>query len=240
MKKAKILLLLAAFLITQSAFAQNWWKNAIKGEGDVVTKTLNLDEFEGVTLAFSGDVILTQGNTQSVEVRAQQNIIDNIVTKVEGKHWRIRFDRPVRNHKGVKVYITMATLKGAKVSGSGNITTQGSFNGLGDVATAVSGSGDLDLNLEARNISTRISGSGKINLGGKADAVDIAISGSGDVRAYDLSVGDCKVQISGSGDAQVNVSSDLEVRISGSGDVSYKGSPRMRSKISGSGDVNSY
>ena len=78
MKKTRLSLLLAVMLLSTASFAQNWWKNAIRGEGDVVKQDLNLDEFDGITLAFSGDVYLTQGETQSVTVEAQQNIIDNI------------------------------------------------------------------------------------------------------------------------------------------------------------------
>ena len=241
MKKTKFLLVVSALLISQMLVAQNWWKGSIKGEGDRVTQTLDLDYFEGISLSFSGDVVLKQGDSQSVTVEAQQNIIDNIVTDVDGRHWKIKFDRPVRNHKGVTVYITMKTLKTAKVSGSGNISTDGSFIGLGDLSTGVSGSGDLNLDVEASgSISSRISGSGNITMSGKADSYSVGISGSGDVKAYDLVASSCTVQISGSGDARVNAQSELEVKISGSGDVTYKGTPRMRSKVSGSGDVNSY
>ena len=228
-------------LISSVAFSQNWWKNAIRGEGDVVSQDLDLNEIDGITLAFSGDVYITQGKIQSVRVEAQQNIIDNILTDVDGKHWRIKYDRPVRNAKSVKVYITMKTLTAAKVSGSGNIVGDGAFTGLGNVNIGVSGSGNVNLEVDASGqVESRISGSGNIKLDGSASAIDVRISGSGDIRAHGFEVGKGNVHISGSGDADVNVTGELEIKISGSGDVSFKGSPKLRSKVSGSGDVNSY
>ena len=241
MKKTRFSLLLVAMLISSVAFSQNWWKSAIRGQGDVVSEDLNLKEFDGITLAFSGDVYIKQGSTQSVRVEAQQNIIDNISTEVEGKHWRIKYDRSVRNAKRVKVYITMKDLTVAKVSGSGNIVGDGSFTGLGDVRVGVSGSGNVELEMEASGlVDSRISGSGNIKLHGNAGSIDVGISGSGNVRAHDLAVAKGYVKISGSGDADVNATDELEVRISGSGDVNFKGSPKLRSKVSGSGDVNSF
>lgn len=241
MKRTKSLILFCLMLLSTATFSQNWWKSAIRGEGAVVSQDLDLDVFEGFTLAFSGDVILSQGPEQAVRVEAQQNIIDNIVTEVNGRHWKIKFDRPVRSTKGVTVYITLPRLEEVYVSGSGDIESRNSFTNVGDLAVGVSGSGSIDLDLEAKGrIQSRISGSGAIRLAGGADALDVTISGSGDVEAYDLEAAQGQVQISGSGDAEVHVTGELEVRISGSGDVTYKGTPRMRSKVSGSGDVNSY
>lgn len=224
-------------VLTASLSAQNWWKSGIKGEGPVVEQNLQLDEIEGITLAFSGNVYIKQGNTQSVKVVGQQNIIDNIKREVSNGHWKIGFDRPVRNHDKLNVYITIPTLNRAVVSGSGNISTEGKFKTSGDAYVGVSGSGNIDLNLSASSIESKISGSGNIALGGSTNDMSIHISGSGSVKAYELEAANCSVSISGSGGAKVNVNDDLSVRISGSGDVYYKGRPRVKSKVSGSGDV---
>lgn len=226
--------------LATSVTAQNWdWGGGIKGEGPTVKETLKVDDFESFTLAFSGNVYVKQGNTQSVVVEGQKNIIDNIETEVNGKHWRIKFDKSVRKHDGVKIYITVRTLTEASISGSGDIFSEGKFTGLGDFKTRVSGSGDIHMDVEAKTVSSSISGSGGIKLRGSANTLDIQISGSGDVYAEDLEVTDCTVRVSGSGDCKVHATGSLDVRVSGSGDVKYKGNPRVKAKMSGSGDVES-
>ena len=235
-KITSITLVLSCLLVS-TLTAQNWWKNGISGEGPVVEKTLKLDAFEGITLAFSGDVYIQQGSTQSVKVEGQQNIIDNILTEVSDKHWKIKFDRPVKKHEKVKVYITIPTLTEASLSGSGNIYGKGKFSNLKDVNISLSGSGNIDMEVDANTIESRLSGSGNIVLAGAAEGFSIRISGSGNVKAYDLDAENCKISISGSGNSYVTVDGSLDVKISGSGDVKYKGSPRVNSKISGSGDV---
>ena len=210
----------------------------VKGEGDVVKQELDIATFDGVKLGFSGDIYLTQGSTQKVVVEAQQNIIDNIKREVKNGTWYVGFDRNVRSHKGVKVYITMATLTEIGVSGSGNIVTESSFTGLDHVDAYVSGSGDIKADLQANAIEGGISGSGKIHLKGSAGSLDMKISGSGDIMAADLKVGDCELSISGSGDAQVWPTGSLEASISGSGDIRYKDdAANVKARVSGSGDV---
>ena len=50
----------------------------ISGEGEVVTRTLDIDEFTGFTNAIAADVYVSQGDIQEVKIEAQENIIDNL------------------------------------------------------------------------------------------------------------------------------------------------------------------
>ena len=231
-------LFILTLLFNTTLSAQNW-KNKITGEGPVVERTLKVANFTGVTLAFSGDIFIKQGSTQSVKVSGQQNIIDNIKTEVKNGVWYVGFKNPVRRSSGLKVYITMPKLTSAGLSGSGNLTTQGNFNGIGDLPVKLSGSGNISLNISAASVESTISGSGNIKLSGTANSHSIRVSGSGNVQSYDLKTSDCKVAISGSGNCNVHASNALDVRISGSGDVRYHGSPKVNSKVSGSGNVSS-
>jgi hypothetical protein len=241
MKHLKIVAIFTFTLaMATSVAAQNWNWGGIRGEGPVVKETLDVDDFNAVTLAFSGNVYLQQGNTQSVVVEAQKNIIENIETEVRNGHWKIKFDKSVRKHDRVKIFITVPTLTEANISGSGDIDSEGKFTGLGDFKSRISGSGDINMDIEAKDVTSTISGSGGIKLSGSADAIDIQISGSGDVYAEDLQVVDCRVKISGSGDSRVHATGSLEVRVSGSGDVRYKGGPKVTAKVSGSGDVEAW
>lgn len=236
--RRKIFVFLAASIsFLAFASAQDWGWNGIKGEGPKVTKTLDLASFDGFTMAISGNVYLKQGSKQSVTIEAQQNIIDNIVKEVSDKQWKIKFDKNVRNHDGVKIYITIPTLTKAYVSGSGDIIGETKFTGLGNLVTGISGSGDIRLEIEAKDIDGKISGSGSVKLSGTANALNIGISGSGDFYADGLKAQNGIIKISGSGDCTVDASDELSVQVSGSGDVKYKGRPRLSAKVSGSGDV---
>jgi hypothetical protein len=227
-----------SLLLTTSACTQNWSNGpGISGEGPVVTKTLDIASFDGLKLAISADVMVRQGSPQSVKIEGQQNIIDNIKKEVKDGSWRIGFDKNVRKHEQVKIWVTVPNLDELAVSGSGSIIGEGRFTNLKNLSLAVSGSGDIKFDADSDQMDVAISGSGNMELAGKTSASNISISGSGNVGAFHLETNTCEVRISGSGDSSVNVRESLQVAIAGSGDVYYKGKPNVRSKVSGSGEV---
>ena len=236
MRKLTLLVAILSFLTAQSVIAQGWG-SGIDGEGDVIKQEISLPALKGFDLGFGGDVIVTPGATQKIVIEGQKNIIDNIKRDVSNGTWRISYMKSVDNAKSVTVYITIPTIEYVGLSGSGSVKSTGKFSGLKDIDIAVSGSGDITLDIDAKDTGIRISGSGEIDLSGTTQSLEVAISGSGDVMTKDLVASSCKIQISGSGDAAVYVNGELETHISGSGDVRYRGNASVTAKISGSGEV---
>ena len=240
MRIQKLLLTLLIVTTTLSiADAQNWWKNRIKGEGDVEKQTLDVEAFDGFTLAVSANLYVRQGDKHEIVVKAQPNIIDNIMLKMDGDHLKITYDRPVWRSKGITIYMTTPSLDKIGVSGSGNVSGDGKFTNLGELKVMVSGSGNVTFDCEAQSVYAKISGSGNVNLGGSGSSLTGQISGSGNLKAGDMEVADASVKVSGSGNVYVHATESLEASVSGSGDIKYKGRPRLKAKSSGSGNISS-
>lgn len=234
-----LLILLISVSLQPLEAQKRWWAGGISGEGPIVEQELDLASFERISLGVSANVYLKKGDNQSITVKGQQNIIDNLRPDIEDKTWRIRFDRPVRRSQRLEIYITLPHLSGVRVSGSGNVQSEDAWEAT-QFYTGISGSGNLQLSVQAEELTSKVSGSGNMLLGGSAKEFYVQISGSGNIKASEVAAEKCQVKISGSGDAKVDVSEQLEVRISGSGDVSYSGRPRISTKISGSGDISSH
>jgi len=228
---------LLALLMLTNCQGQKWWNSGIAGTGPRVEKELQLADFTGIKLTMSADVYLTQGNTQSVRVSAQQNMIDLLETQVENGTWKIKTSEQIGNHSPIKIYITVPQMNYVSLSGSGDIFTENTFSGNDKVTVAVSGSGNLRFKTTARQTDVTLSGSGDIDLQGSTEDVAVSISGSGDIDAYNFSAANCQVNISGSGGARVSATKYLNVKVSGSGDVYYRGNPSVTSRISGSGNL---
>jgi len=233
----KIIYLLVFVFAICNLTAQSWYSKGIKGEGPVVSKTIDLEPIHSIGLGISGNVYVTQGNTQSIKIEGQQNIIDNIETKVKNGSWSIRFDRDVKNYDRVKIYVTMPNVNNLSIGGSGDIISEGMFRNQGDVSLSIGGSGDIEFEVEGEDVKASIGGSGEITLEGSGDALSISIAGSGDVIAHEFPVEHCKVSTAGSGSCKVNASETLNVSTVGSGDVYYKGKPSVKTSSVGSGSV---
>jgi hypothetical protein len=234
MKKLILLSLLVGLTLSVSA---QTWGNGIKGTGPITSKKVSLETIEGIQLSISADVFLTQSTSQLIEIKGQQNIIDNIEMTVKKGICHIDFKKNVRNYDDLEIYISLANLRKVGVNGSGDVMGRTSFSSKDNIDIFVSGSGNIKLDVEAASIDCSISGSGDIELSGQCADQNISITGSGDYTAYDLLSTNCNVSITGSGDAKVQVNTELNASVVGSGDVLYTGNADVRSKIVGSGDV---
>jgi hypothetical protein len=209
MAKPKIIigtkLILIIGLITIFLISMNSCVGAISEERDV-------SGFDKVTLSGSGDLIIEQGDTESLTIEAQANTMQYIETKVSGGTLSIgipdKAGRPLLLGS-VKYYLTVKDLSGITALGSGNI---------------------ISSDLVTDTIGIIIGGSGAITLSGEANTQEIEINGSGKYSAKNFKTSECIVKINGSGSANVNVSDNLDITINGSGDVKYTGDPSVQKK----------
>lgn len=211
--------------------------NCERGEGEIITRTLDVPDFTGIDLDCSFDVTIAQGDEQIVKVEGHENIIDLLELDVQNNIWDIEFDRCIRGDDDeLKIHITVPKLTFIKISGSGKVFGENDIQ-ADEIELKISGSGNMDLALFANDISGKISGSGQITLEGETQTFNYETSGSGDWRTFEMLSREGNVRITGSGDTEVNVSEKLDVRISGSGDVFYKGNPLIDIDITGSGSL---
>jgi len=124
-----ILVLLFSILSSATVYSQT-----IKGAGGIVSQNVDMGTITSIGLGISADVYIKQGSRQSIEIKGQQNIIDQIKKTSKGGSWNIVFKRGVRikNYEDLKIYITMASLEALSIGGSGSIIGQGKFSKLDD------------------------------------------------------------------------------------------------------------
>lgn len=206
--------------------------------GQMVKESRDLPSFEGVSLAFSGNVYITQGSPQSVEIEADKNTLEIIETGIENNVLVLKYKNGQWRDLGkITVHITMSGISTLTIAGSGDIICMSPVK-VQDLELSVSGSGSLKMDhLTFHEIDADVSGSGSISLSGNGDPgeLDARITGSGSLNAGELSVSEAVVNITGSGSATVFVVKELETNITGSGSVYYKGNPIINANAVGSG-----
>lgn len=245
------LFLLTTLLLFTGCY--NSW-HPVEGNYNVVTETRQFPDFSVVVNEGEFDVYIIQDGSSEVMIEAESNLIPLIRTRIQGSTLVIDTKDNLRNNYPMKLYVHTNDIEEVKLSGSGlihaeNIVTgdfETSISGSGDiffsgkadaVQCSISGSGSIDLGLDCDELKADISGSGEMAIYGTANHGDFHISGSGSVNAYELTLKECYVTISGSGNVKVTVEDYLNVNISGSGDVYYMGTPVIETKITGSGSV---
>ncbi len=228
----------AAIMTMALASCHDEFFPGVTGQGEVVSETVSLNDFDGFVSAISADIYLTQGDKQEVVVEAQQNIVDEIdFDHIEGGIWTIHYRHNVGYAKPVKVYITLPTLTEAGITGSGEIRGMTAFNGLDKLKLFIAGSGSIDLDTESAEMDASITGSGDMKLAGTTGNLKLVITGSGSFHSKDLVTPEAVMTVSGSGSARVTVEEFLKVTVTGSGNVYYTGNPDVDVHVTGSGSV---
>lgn len=212
----------------------------ISGEGPVVTESRNVATFKEVRAAFAGDVFIKRDTMLTVRLEGQQNIIDELETKVSDGLLTIRVKSNVllKSDAKVKVYISMPRIEGLYQSGSGSMQVNDVINSQ-NLFLKVTSSGHMYLSdLTVDELNATVSGSGSLHIdNGVVNKETLKISGSGDLDMENLKATTCDISVNGSGNGSVFVLGKLKVDISGSGNVYYKGRPSLDVSISGSGKL---
>ena len=228
-----------AFPLFHSCIMGPW--NVVKGNHQIVNKTIAIDDYDEITLSVPADVVYRQISQDEpfLQVTVDENILPFVDISVRGKRLTIKSEDNVNLHPSrFVIYTNSRSLGKVSVIGSGDVSLEKAVNAR-DMKISVTGSGDLKTDsLYCENIDVSITGSGDVNLKGAATNAKYSITGSGDIQAYDYLVEKLDCQISGSGDIQAYVVANLIARISGSGNIRYKGNPEsVDTKVTGSGDI---
>lgn len=198
--------------------------------------------FTKVKLMDSMDVDVVVGKKTSVKVIAPEDLLKKIITEVDGNTLKVHFEKNMKwerawNNKNIRVLVTVPSIEGAGIYGSGDLKVKG---GKGkELDLTVKGSGDIIMmNADYKSVNISLKGSGDINIDGKCDHASVGIMGSGDISAGKLKCSDVEVKVKGSGDVEVYASKSVVASVSGSGDISVLGSPKEVDKTErGSGDI---
>jgi hypothetical protein len=236
----------------------------IRGDGNLVTRTLALDDYDVIEAGHSISVTYVQSEeSPALTVTTDQNIMEKYIFHVKDSKLKVKPKDEYKHASFLPSQFTVTThSKGLKrVNLAGNVTfdLDSPFTG-NNLEINLAGSGTINLNdqvtvneldvdlagsatlnaykLNGKYFGGDVAGSGKINLGGIMTEATFEIAGSGTVRAFDLQVEDMKCEIAGSGDIEISVSHRISAEVAGSGRIKYKGDPQtIRKEIAGSGSL---
>lgn len=189
---------------------------SIGDDGPRTTQTRDVAAFTSVDNRSSVDLRLHVGERRRVEVRAGENVIDDVRTEVRDGTLYIAFDHDGWGGGSVVVEATVPKLTAIEQSGSGDLEAEG---------------------IDTAALELRSDGSGDIELYGTTDRLTVDHAGSGDADLTGLSAGEADVSADGSGDIDVRADTHLDVSLDGSGDVHYLGNPVLVQHVDGSGDL---
>jgi hypothetical protein len=201
-------------------------RESIYGSGHVVSEKREIGDFNGLKVSSGIDVTIRQGEEISLEVEADDNLHDVIITRVVDNTLKIYTEMNIRRARAKKIHLVYRDLNSIRISSAGDVTGENTLV-TDELNIDLSSAGDLSLDVQAEKIDCDISSSGDARLSGSADILDASLSSAGDLYAYELITKKAEVSCSSAGDARIFATEEFKLRSSSAGSIYYKGEGQL-------------
>lgn len=257
MKKYKILAVVLPVLLLAALFGSGCQtvlvsKNGETETGETETRQYDFSEFTRVDIGSAFSYEITQSDTYSISITANNNLFDDIKVAKEGQTLVIDMEIPgapwaIFNSSPIlKAVITMPQLQGLDSSGATHgivagfistenldVTASGASSvelveiSAGDVIFDVSGASKVTGDIEANNMELEASGASAVQLEGSTGNLAADVSGASHLKLDDLKAENADVTLSGASNGTVNTDGKLDAKLSGASTLGYIGEPTL-------------
>jgi hypothetical protein len=215
--------------------------NVTRGSGVITTQSRSVSGFNAVQIDGAGELIITQGESESLEIRAEDNIIDELTSEVQGTKLVLGYrDNFLRNTiiptERITYTLTVIDLSEVTINGAADMEIDSLETDV--LALNINGAGQVSINqLMDDDLTVHISGTATIEIAGQVAQQSITIDGAGNFEAGDLATSSTTVDINGLGNATVWATETLDISIDGGGNLRYYGLPQITQDINGFSDI---
>ena len=192
-------------------------RSSKRGSGVEGTLEKDISPFNKIKVSGPPMVNIVCGQTESVTVTGDDNLLEYVEIKVINEVLSIRTTRQVRPKAGLEVGVSARTLKLLKISGA--------------VKAAVSC-------IDNDRFVLKTAGASEVSLSGKSTEAVMKLSGAGRLSAKDFVCEVINLTLSGAAKSTVYASEVISVTISGAGKVICFGNPETVNRtVSGAGNI---
>jgi hypothetical protein len=205
----------------------------VRGNGNVQTvdRTVN-GSYNEIEVSRGLDVYLTQSDSETISVQADENLHDIIKTDIEGNVLKIYTEDNISFSEAQKVMVSFKNVSKISASSGSELYSKNTIKEESIRLVTESGS-DMTLKLNAQSIDCSSSSGSDLKLSGTATNLVANASSGSDIDAGDLKVETSRVKASSGADITVNTSKELHASTSSGGDIRYRGNPEKIEKTDG-------
>lgn len=211
----------------------------IKGDGNVITEQRSISSFNKLEANGIFNLYISQGDTESIKIEADKNLLAFIKTKNERDKLSIKMETDGKNINATKlnVYLTVKNIEKFEFNMVGDIETTSAIH-VNNLAISGSGVGNSNLELYCEKVDGEFSTVGNVTLKGRIQNLNMTSEGVGDINAFDLNTDTLVLSSDGVGDVEVAAEKEISITSSGVGSVKYKGNAVVKEmNASGIGKV---
>ncbi len=209
--------------------------DGVKGNRNVITQDRNISsDFDAIHVSHGIDVKLSMSSKTSLTVEADENLHDIIRTEVEDGVLRIYAEKNIFSSKKRTVYLTAVEMNEVKATSGASVVSKNSIKTEDMIVKTTSGA-NVNLELEAVNVSSSSTSGSNIRLSGTAEKLVASATSGANLSAKSLEVKVCEAKATSGSVMSVKATEELDARATSGGNISCSGNPEIVKKSSSSG-----
>ncbi|NBL64557.1 DUF2807 domain-containing protein [Flavobacterium sp. NST-5] len=232
---ARIIVYLLKFLVAiMFALFFNSCHKSIEGSGNIVKENRTVEKFTGVDVSSGIIVMIEQAENQEVIVEADDNIKDQIQTKVVNETLEISTSYNSLNNATMIVHVKIPEVSylnstsASKINGKSVLISE-------DLVVETSSGGNIETEIEAHKLRVESSSGSTIEISGKALNADFDSSSGSSIDALNLVANEVKASASSGSSINVKVLKKLKADASSGASIDFFGQPVNIEKSESSG-----
>ena len=236
----KIIIHITKFIIatiTALLFAScHFDSKSIKGSGNVKTeKRIVQGDFNTVVVSNAIDLVIEQSDKTEITVEADDNLIKEIVTKVEGNTLVVKCNFGSFNKiKSKRVIVKMPIIDRIEASSASSVKSLNILRSE-DITLKTSSAANMDVNVESDVITCKTSSASTINIEGKALKLETSASSASTINAKKLLANTIEAHASSGATIQIHPIVSLIAKASSGANIKYNSSPKSIERLFSSG-----
>ncbi|MCI5082654.1 MAG: DUF2807 domain-containing protein [Saprospiraceae bacterium] len=185
-----------------------------------------LETFDKISAIGDVEVILTQGETESIELEVEGMSKEDVSVEVEGGALKIRILKALL-YKDVEAtaYVTYTNLRAIRASAGARIECKSVVEGDQIEFRASSGSW-INAEVKANVVETVSTEGGILRLNGSATSQNTTVSTGGQCECEEMETKRAYIKANTGGLARIFVTESLEANANTGGSVRYRGEPQ--------------
>ncbi|MEN3324387.1 head GIN domain-containing protein [Mariniflexile soesokkakense] len=225
--------IIVATLISLSLFSCNFdinMNSGIKGNGHVTIENRPINKpFTAIKASEGLNVYLTQSDTESISIEADENLQDIIITEVVDNVLKIHTKENIGKCTSKKVMVNFRDVSNIKATSGSDVFSTNTINVKNLELETTSGSA-MKLDVNTLTLNCKSTSGSDLKLSGKTKELTAEATSGSDIKAADLIAESSQVKATSGADITVNTSKELTAKASSGGDINYLGNPEVVNK----------
>jgi hypothetical protein len=220
---------LMSLMLFSCDFDINFNSTGVTGTGNVSTIDRTLEEdFTQIEVSRGLDVYLTQSESKSLKVQADENLHDIIITEIENGVLKIYAEENIRKSESKKIMLNVKDLESISVTSGSDVYSTNTL--LADTIKLSTTSGaDLEIELDAQSTTLSSTSGSDIKVRGTTNILSASATSGSDIDAQHLISQSCTASVTSGADIAVHAKEKLTASATSGGDIKYYGNPKNES-----------